>query len=57
MSYKIGYIDENPLQVKKFTRALKEHGFSVVGYNIRKGMPVEELIEQIYSSDIDLVND
>lgn len=55
MSYKIGYIDENPLQVKKFARALKEHGFSVIGYNIRKGMPVEELIEQIYSSDIDLL--
>lgn len=55
MSYKIGYIDENPHQIKKFTRALKEYGFTVVGYNIKKGMPIEELIEQVYSSDIDLL--
>lgn len=55
MSYNIGYIDENPNQVKKFTRTLKEHGFTVIGYDIRKGMPIEELIEQVYSSDIDLL--
>jgi len=55
MSYKIGYIDENPHQVKKFARALKEHGFIVIGYDIIKGMPIEDLIEQVYQSDVDLL--
>ncbi len=55
MSYKIGYIDENPHQVKKFARALKEHGFLVIGYDIIKGMPIENLIKQIYQSDVDLL--
>lgn len=55
MEYNIGYIDENPKQVKKFNRALRDHGFNVIGYDIRKGMDIDELIEQVYNSDIDLL--
>ena len=55
MNYKIGYIDEDLEQVKKFTRILKEHELDIIGYDIRQGMLIDELIEQIYTSDIDLL--
>ncbi len=53
--YKIGYIDENIKQVKKYTRRLKDFGFEVIGYNFHQGMSLEELMRQVYESDIDLL--
>lgn len=52
--YTIGYIDEDPLQVKKYRRKL-ENDFNFVEYDIPKGISKEELIEQVYHSDIDLL--
>jgi hypothetical protein len=52
--YKIGYVDEDLDQVKKFERKLRS-SFSLIGYDIPKGLPLEELVEQIYNSDIDLL--
>ncbi len=42
-------------QVKLYRRKLKSFGFEVLGYEISKGMPLEELMEQVYSSEIDLL--
>ncbi len=52
--FTIGYIDEDPLQVKKYKRKL-EDSFNFVQYDIPKGISKEDLIEQIYHSDIDLL--
>jgi hypothetical protein len=54
MRYKVGYVDENPAQVKKFQRAL-EGQFDVLGYNITQGLSLKNLLKQIYESDIDLL--
>ena len=54
MKYKIGYIDEDPRQVGKYERDLRDY-FDVVGYDIPKGLPLEDLINQVYQSDIDLL--
>ena len=53
--YKIGYIDEDIRQVKKYTRRLKDFGFEVIGYDFHQGMSLEELMCQVYESDIDLL--
>ena len=53
--YKIGYIDENIKQVKKYTRRLKDFGFEVIGYDFHQGKSLEELMCQVYESDIDLL--
>jgi hypothetical protein len=53
--YKIGYIDEDNQQVKRFTRNLRSHGFEVIGYDFYKNMTPESLMEQVYNSDIDLL--
>ena len=52
--YKIGYIDEDPDQVAKYKRDLRDY-FEIVGYNISKGLPISDLIEQVYKSEIDLL--
>jgi len=52
--FTIGYIDEDPLQVKKYKRKL-EDSFNFVQYDIPKGISKEDLIEQVYHSDIDLL--
>ncbi len=53
--YKIGYIDEDIKQVKKYSRRLKDLGFEVIGYDFYQGMSLEELMSQVYESDIDLL--
>lgn len=53
--YKIGYIDENEQQVKKFTRNLRPYGLEVIGYEFYKNMSPESLMDQVYNSDIDLL--
>lgn len=53
--YKIGYIDEDINQVKLYNRKLREYGFEVVGYEYTKGMSLDELMKQVYNSDIDLL--
>jgi len=54
MKYKIGYIDEDQTQFKKYERDLREY-FDVVGYDIKQGLPLDDLINQVYQSDIDLL--
>jgi hypothetical protein len=53
--YKIGYIDEDNNQVKLYNRKLRDYGFEVIGYNYNKGMSLDELMNQVYNSDIDLL--
>ncbi len=55
MKYKIGYIDEDKDQVRLFKRKLKKYNFNVIEYDIKKGMPINELIKQVYESGIDLL--
>ena len=55
IKYIIGYIDEDINQVKKYTRRLKEFGFEVIGYDFFKGMSLDELMSQVYQSNIDLL--
>ncbi len=55
MHYKIGYIDEDIKQVKLYARKLRDFGFEVIGYDFHKGMTLDELMTQVYSSDIDLL--
>lgn len=52
--YKVGYIDEDPEQVIRYERKLRDY-FDVIGYNIEKGLSLEDLLKQIYKSDIDLL--
>ncbi len=53
--YKIGYIDEDISQVKLYRRKLRDFGFEVIGYDFHKGMDIEELMKQVYNSEIDLL--
>jgi hypothetical protein len=55
MRYKIGYLDEDINQVKLYRRKLRDYGFDVVGYEFYRGITIEELMQQVYSSDIDLL--
>lgn len=54
MKYKIGYVDEDPIQVKKYQRLLGDQ-FDVQGYEIPRGLSKKKLLEQIYNSEIDLL--
>lgn len=55
IKYKIGYIDEDINQFKKYKRNLRDLGFDVIGYEYSKGMSLEELMQQVYNTDIDLL--
>lgn len=55
LKYKIGYVDEDISQVKKYQRRFRKLGFEVIGYEFVKGMKLEELMQQIYQSDIELL--
>lgn len=54
-NYKIGYIDEDLKQVKKYRRRFRDFGIEIIGYEFKKGMTLEELMNQVYDSDIDLL--
>lgn len=53
--YKIGYIDEDASEVKTFQRKLRDSDIEVIGYTFTPGMTKEELLKQVYSSNIDLL--
>lgn len=53
--YKIGYLDEDIRQVKKYQRRFRKYGFEVIGYDFDKEMSLDELMTQVYKSDIDLL--
>lgn len=53
--YKIGYIDEDVKQVKKYQRRFRNYEIEIIGYEFHKGMTLEELMQQVYESDIDLL--
>jgi len=53
--YKIGYIDEDIKQVKKYRRRFRKYGFEVIGYDFENEMSLDDLMEQVYESDIDLL--
>jgi hypothetical protein len=55
VKYKIGYIDEDENQVKKYRKRFRNFGIEIIGYEFHKGMTLEELMEQVYQSDIDLL--
>lgn len=54
IKYKIGYVDEDSRQVIKYERDFRTH-FDVIGYDIKKGTELSDLLNQIYESDIDLL--
>jgi len=53
--YIIGYIDEDISQVKLYRRKLRDYGFDVISYDLHTGMGVDELMHQVYQSNIDLL--
>lgn len=53
--YRIGYIDEDVKQVKKYQRRFRNYGIEIIGYEFYKGMTLDELMHQVYESDIDLL--
>lgn len=53
--YKIGYIDEDINQVKKYQRRFRDFDIEIIGYEFYKGMGLGELMSQVYESDIDLL--
>lgn len=53
--YKIGYIDEDEQEVKMFRRKLRDFDIEVIGYKFSEDMSKEELLKQVYNSDIDLL--
>lgn len=53
--YTLGYVDENKYERRRYTSRFKRLGFDIVGYEIKKGMPIEDLVDEIYSSEIDLL--
>lgn len=53
--YKIGYIDEDDKQVKKYRKRFRDFGIEIIGYDFQPGMSLENLMEQVYQSDIDLL--
>lgn len=54
-TYNIGYIDEDINQVDKYRRRFEEFGFNIIGYNFFQGMTLDQLMDQVYESDIDLL--
>ena len=54
MKHKIGFIDEDERQVFHYQLKLEDH-FEVIGYDIEKGMPLDDLLKQVYESDISLL--
>lgn len=53
--YVIGYIDEALTQVKKYQRRFRDYDIEIIGYNFSRGMSLEELMVQVYESNIDLL--
>lgn len=53
--YKIGYVDEDLNQVKKYQRRFRKFGIEIIGYDFENDMSFEALMEQVYNSDIDLL--
>jgi hypothetical protein len=54
MKYKIGYVDDQAQQFAKCERILRNE-FEVIGYDIVKGLPLQDLIQQILDSEIQLL--
>ncbi|WP_276481684.1 hypothetical protein [Paraflavitalea pollutisoli] len=55
MKYKIGFIDEDADQVDTYERRLRKKDFEVIGYKIEKGVTLDNLLSQVYNSNIDLL--
>lgn len=53
--YTIGYIDEDANQVEKYGRRFEDFGIEIIGYDFYQGMTLDELMKQVYKSDIDLL--
>lgn len=53
--YRIGYVDEDDKQVKKYRKRFRDFGIDIIGYEFKKGMSIEDLMQQIYQSEIDLL--
>ena len=55
MKYKIGFIDEDKDQVDTYERRLRKKDFEVIGYQIERGITLDNLLQQVYASEIDLL--
>ena len=53
--YRIGYIDEDIRQVKKYRRRFRDFEIEIIDYEFHQGMTLDELMSQVYESDIDLL--
>lgn len=55
MKYRIGYIDEDKKEVTKLRRRLRDLDINVINYKFKKNMTIDELMKQVYDSDIELL--
>jgi hypothetical protein len=53
--YRIGYVDEDIFQVKKYQRRFRNFGIDIIGFDFKNDMSLGDLMKQIYESDIDLL--
>lgn len=53
--YNIGFVDEDPQEIRRYANRLEPMGFNVIDYSIEKGLQLDELLNRIYDSEIDLV--
>lgn len=53
--YSIGFVDEDPQEIRRYANRLEPMGFEVIDYNIEKGLDLDQLLNLIYESEIDLV--
>lgn len=53
--YSIGFVDEDPQEIRRYANRLEPVGFNVIDYGIEKGLKLDELLNRIYDSEIDLV--
>lgn len=52
--YRIGFIDEDIQEWRRIERNLRDD-FDIIGYAIPKNLPKEDLIDQVYKSEVDLL--
>jgi len=53
--YTIGFVDEDPQEIRRYANRLEPVGFKIIDYDIKKGLQLDELLDRIYNSEIDMV--
>ena len=50
-----GYISKDEKQIEFYNKELRIYDVKIIGYNFEKGMTIENLMNQVYLSNIDLL--